>query len=141
MQNGTFPYAASCFLNGPSPSNFFSNGFHGPFFFEGAKLDPDNYVALSAIWSKIIGWKLAISFQNTTHYDFTDAAFFANELPGININNTLGVFVYPDPLMNFHGMGYYQRTLFDPASPLEPVDEILTAADPKYPEIVFENPS
>lgn len=49
--------------------------------------------------------------------------------------------MYPDPLMNFHGMGGYERAFFSFASLHEPADGILTALDPKDPEIVLEDPS
>lgn len=140
MQNGTFPYPAACSLDGPCPANLLGNDFHGPFLYEGAMLDTVNYQLLSAVWSKIIGWKLAVGFNDTEHDDFTDAAYFVKVIPGINLNNLLGIFAYPDPVMNFHVMDEYQRAFFDFAL-LGEDDKILKAPDSKYPEIVFENPS
>jgi len=141
VQNHDTPFGASCSLDGPSVAELFQKGLHGPFLFEGAKLDTDFYQMLSAVWSKITGWKLAVGFQNTSHDDFSDLATLVLAVPGINVNNALGVYAYPDPVQNFHAMSEYVNAFFDFALLGRPEDDILRKPDKRYPEVVFENPT
>ena len=62
-------------------------------------------------------------------------------VPGINVDNALGVYSYPDLVENFHAMGDYVRAFFDFALLRKEEARVLRRLDKRYPEVVFENPS
>jgi hypothetical protein len=141
MQNSTKPYHACSSLDGPSHYNLLSSGFHGPFLFEGARLDVENLNSLGAIWANITGFKLAVGFQNTSHDDMTDLSVLIPQLPGTGVAARFQpLLANPDPAGLQKAMAVYLKAFWDFALRGLREEEILQHPVPQYPDVVFENP-